>query len=50
VDFDKARLYSPSPGLCQGRQQKEPENPLSVIDAAMEFCEERDSPTKGGAA
>jgi hypothetical protein len=28
----------------------EPESPLSVIYPAMEFCEERDSPNKGGAA
>jgi hypothetical protein len=29
---------------------EEPEKPLGVIYPAMEFCEERDSPTKGGAA
>jgi hypothetical protein len=29
---------------------EEPEAPLSVIQPAMEFCEERDSPNKGGAA
>jgi hypothetical protein len=29
---------------------EEPENTSCVITPAMEFCEERDSPNKGGAA
>ena len=29
---------------------EEPEKPFGVIYPAMEFCEERDSPNKGGAA
>jgi len=61
-----ALLYSPSPGLCQEPRApasdatcrrrtisvvpEEPESPLSVVTPAMEFCEERDSPNKGGAA
>ena len=39
---------------CRGRmigaRPEELENTLGVIYPAMEFCEERDSPNKGGAA